>query len=250
MKRMSRFLPTRRRPFEEAERHYLEIHHRFARGLFRHHAPTVQRYATARAVAQYDINGRFDQEPDVWRFIVLEFPDPSPAPGEGDTKGKEWLPAWAERLIVGDHTNFLREVRPFTVDKAVLVDRRSGQLTSAKFVFEFERTAADEARQRDRETIRNLLVEKARSAFGLRLFLENTVVSEAQMVEVFEPGQAYGGTLLEETTMDVIQELYFDHRDWGEEFFADPEVVAVLREANCSRIGGYRVEELVGVDRT
>ena len=246
---MSRFLPSTRKSFDEAERHYLEVHHRFARGLFRHHAPTVNRYATARAVAQYDINGRFDRMPDVWRFIVLRYADQPPTQG---TAAKEWLPPWAEQLIVGDHTNFLREVRPFVVDEQVLVDRRSGQLSSAKFVFEFERAedASVEEAAKSRAVVRAALLAAAEDAFGLRLYTENRVLTEAEMAPVLEPGQAYTGRVHDSTAMVCIDEWYFDHRAWGEEFFASGPVVEALRAPDgFARVGGYVVEELVGVDR-
>lgn len=251
MKRMSRFQSSSLLPLAQCEDHYLKVHHAFARDMFRYHAPTVQRYATGRATAQYDLNAGFAQAPDVWRFIVLEFED-HPDDAGGESSGEEWLPPWAEEAIVNDHTNFLREVRPFRVEPDVLVDRRTGQTTTVKYVFEFERAedaSADECR-RARNRIRAGLVEAGDHAFGLRLLTENRVTTEAAMEPVREAGQAYGGRTLDETTMMYIDEYYFDHEAWGDEFFGSEGVRGLLRATPFRRIGGYKVDELVGVDRT
>jgi hypothetical protein len=245
IKRMSRFQPTQLRPFADAEAHYIGIHHRFAREMFRHHAPAVLRYATARATARLDINGRFDQEPDVWRFIVLKYED------AGSEAGTAWLPPWAERTIVADHTNFLREVRPFLVEENVLIDRRSNQTSTHKYVIEFERDpAVDGGEVAARDELRELMLELADERFGLRLFVENRVVAEAEMAPVSEPGQAYSGRTLAATSMTHLDEWYFDHPAWGDEFFAMPQVTEALRHmAGYARIACHRVDELVGVDR-
>ena len=249
IKRISRFQPTQRRTFDSAESHYLDIHHRFAREMFRHHAPAVLRYATARATSRLDINGRFDQQPDVWRFIVLKYDD---AAGHGRPAGEAWLPGWAERTIVGDHTNFLREVRPFVVDETVFVDRCTNQTSTQKYVIEFERHLdADDAEvTATRERLRTLMTDLALDRFGLRLFIENRVVTEAEMVAVTEPGQAYAGRALPATSMTHVDEWYFDHPAWGDEFFATPQLIEALRDVpGYARIACHRAQELVGVDR-
>jgi hypothetical protein len=245
IKRMSRFQPTQRRSFDEAESHYLG----FAREMFRHHAPAVLRYATARATARLDINGRFDQHPDVWRFIVLKYDDGA---GPGRQAGEAWLPSWAERTIVRDHTNFLREVRPFLVDETVIVDRRSNQTSLHKYVVEFERDldAPDDEVDATRQQLRDLMSELASDRFGLRTYVENRVAAEAAMVAVSEPGQAYAGGTKPATTMTHLDEWYFDHPAWGDELFAEPALTAALRDTpGYARIACHRVDELVGVDR-
>ena len=261
MKRISRFLPTTLRPRDEADEHYVAVHHRFAMRMFRDHAPAVTRYATNHATAQYDLASTFRLRPaDAWRFIVLEFGDPAVDAGagaDGDADGsgsghggKEWLPAWAEQAIVNDHTNFLREVRPFEVAPSVAVDRRSGQPSLAKYLVEVEDTGAGAGVAAGvLESVRGAFADAAPDAFGLRLHIANDVVREAEMAAVSEPGQAYTGRYRERTGMHAIDEIYFDHTVWAEEFFASPAVRPALAQRTGVRVAVYAVTELVGVDR-
>ncbi|TDC58543.1 hypothetical protein E1281_00910 [Actinomadura sp. KC345] len=260
MKRISRFLPTALRPRDEADEHYVMVHHRFAMRMFREHAPTVTRYATNHATAQYDLASTFRRRPaDAWRFIMLEFGDPAVAAGaghDGDAGGpsvgrggKEWLPTWAEHAIVSDHTNFLREVRPFEVTPSVAVDRRSGQTSLVKYLIEIEDTGAG-SDAGVFESVRSALAEAAPDAFGLRLHIANDVVREAEMAAVSEPGQAYTGRYRERTGMYAIDEMYFDHAVWAEEFFASLAMRPALAPRTGVRVAVYAVTELVGVDRS
>lgn len=259
MKRMSRFLPTALRPRGEADEHYETVHHRFAMRMFRDHAPTVTRYATNHATAQYDLASTFRLPPgDAWRFIVLEFGDPAAdaggdadGPASSGSGGKEWLPAWAEHAIVTDHTNFLREVRPFEVTPSVAADRRSGQTSLAKYLVEVEDTGAGAGAAADvLASVREAFADAAPDAFGLRLHIANDVVREAEMGAVNEPGQAYTGRYRERTGMYAIDEMYFDHTVWAEEFFASPAVRPALAPRTGVRAAVYAVAELVGVDRS
>lgn len=243
MKRFSRFLPSQCVPLHQADAHYEQIHHRFAMRMFREHAPTVSLYATNHAIGQFDLLGGFRRAPAAWRFVILELPDPGPDPEAG---GKEWLPAWAERSIVDDHTNFLREVRPFEVQPSVIVDRRTQQTSLVKYVVEVEATGADLAPARELHAQLTRAIAAA-EPFGLRLAIHNRVVREAEMAPVIEPGQAYTGRYRDATSMVAMDELYFDHCDWGEECFRD--LAEHLRPRPDVRIGAYAVEELVGVDR-
>lgn len=248
MKRMSRFLPSERCTRAEADFHYESVHHRFAMRMFREHAPTVRLYAINHAVAQRDLAGTFLGRPEAWRFVILDLEDPDPDGGQG---GKEWLPAWAEQSIVLDHTNFLREVRPFEVAPEVVVDRRTVQTSLAKYWIECDAAdggaaaAAGEAWKR----LWDAIASAGADAFGLRLAVENRALREAEMDPVLEPGQAYAGRYRPETTMQGFGELYFDHRVWAEEFFREPSVAAALTPVRGVRTGVYAVDELVGVDR-
>ena len=244
MKRLSRFLPSARIPLHQADDHYELLHHRFAMRMFRDHAPTVRLYATNHAVGQYDISGTFRRVPSSWRFVIIELPAPEDT--AGGAGGKEWLPPWAERSIVDDHTNFLREVRPFEVEPTTLVDRRTQQTSLAKYLLEVEADGDDRGAA---EALYEQIAEQvtASDAFGLRLAVQNRALREAEMAPVTEPGQAYTGRYLDSTTMVGIDELYFDHRDWAEECFRG--LAPVLRPQPGVRIRLHAVEELVGVDR-
>src|SRR5690606_18777771 len=69
MKRIDRFDPVPGKTRAECDRHYLEIHHAFARNMYRSPEADVQLYVANRALGQYDINGGFDQDPTAWRFV-------------------------------------------------------------------------------------------------------------------------------------------------------------------------------------
>lgn len=247
MKRISRFLPSERSTLARADFHYESVHHRFAMRMFREHAPKVRLYATNHAVAQRDLAGTFLQRPDAWRFVIIELEDPQ---AQSEVGGKEWLPAWAEQAIVKDHTNFLREVRPFEVEPKVIVDRRTEQTSLVKVLIECD--AADENSIMAAEVAYARLwdaIAGAGESFGLRLAVENRALREAEMAPVLEPGQAYTGHYRATTTMRGFGELYFDHRVWAEEFFRGPAVASALGTTPGVRLGVYAVEELVGVDR-
>ena len=250
MKRVSRFLPSERCTRAEADHHYEWVHHRFAMRMFRDHAPSVRLYATNHAVAQFDLAGTFLARPRAWRFVILDVDDP---PADDSLGGKEWLPSWAERSIVDDHTNFLREVRPFEVEPSLLVDRLTKQTTLAKYLVEIEAAGTGDdavaAANASYERISDVVRSEGSNAFALRLAVRNRALREAEMVAVTEPGQAYAGRYLPSTTMCGIDELYFDHRDWAAEFFRSPPVREALTLDPAVRVGVYAVEELVGVDR-
>jgi hypothetical protein len=212
--------------------------------MFRDHAPTVRLYATNHAIGQFDLSGTFRRRPAAWRFVIIELPDPGDESAAAG--GKEWLPPWAERSIVDDHTNFLREVRPFEVAPTTLVDRRTQQTSLVKYLLEVEAVGPDRGPAEAAYAAIGDAVA-ASDAFGLRLAVRNRAVREAELAAVAEPGQAYTGRYLDATSMVGIDELYFDHRDWAEECFRG--VADLLRPQPEVRIGLYAVEELVGVDR-
>jgi hypothetical protein len=247
VKRISRFLPSERCTRDQADAHYENVHHRFAMRMFRDHAPTVRLYAINHAVAQRDLAGTFQQRPHAWRFVILDVDERGAAPDSG---GKEWLPQWAERSIVLDHTNFLREVRPFEVEPTEIVDRRNGQTSLVKILVECGATAAEStaAAESAYDRFWSAVAENG-DAFGLRLAVGNRALREAEMMSVLEPGQAYTGRYLESTTMTGFGELYFDHSVWAEEFFRIPAISETLRPSEGVDLGVYAVRELVGVDR-
>ena len=248
MKRMSRFLPSERCTVEQADFHYEAVHHRFAMRMFREHAPTVRLYAINHAIAQLDLAGTFLQRPAAWRFVILDLAEPEEGSQLG---GKEWLPSWAEQAIITDHTNFLREVRPFEVEPRSVVDRRTEQTSLAKYLIEVD--AVDEGgRAAARETydrIWDAIGVAGEDAFGLRLAVENRALREAEMAPVLEPGQAYTGRYRPDTAFQGFGELYFDHRVWAEEFFRRPEIAAAVSARAGVHVGVYAINELVGVDR-
>jgi hypothetical protein len=239
-KTVSHFLPLSVVTAEEADRHYERVHTRFARQLLRQRAHVVS-YHTARAVAQYDAAGGWAQRPRAFRFIVLRF-----LPGRGLE-----LPDESRAAIVEDHRAFLRELRPFRVREEVLLDRLRGQTALEKYVFELDRpegASREGAGAHLRARLRTL-TDEAATAFGLRQLLVDHVLSEGATEAVDEPGQRSLPHALADTPRQAFLELYFDHREWAEEFFARAAVRAVLQDRYWQPIRGYRVVEKCGLDR-
>jgi hypothetical protein len=64
-----------------------------------------------------------------------------------------------------------------------------------------------------------------------------------------EPGQAPTGEVLPSSARQAFVEVYFDHRDWAEEWFARPEVRTALLGSGWARVHGVRLQEECGLDR-
>lgn len=231
---------------DEADRHYEVIHSPYARTLIRREAPGVRRYAWNRVLASRDVRGRFNLPPAAWRFILFDLDDPC-----GSGHGGSLLPMDGGRRLLHDHVNFLTGMRPFDVTSEVVVDRRAGQCSSAKFLLTFDAdTTADPAEvaaTHDR-TLLPVLAEAFERAVGARLFLANQVTAEAETAPIEEPGQRYTGAFLARSERARIDELYFDNQLAGMDFFA--QVTAVLDTPGLGVVGGHLVREWVAVDRT
>ncbi|MFD7407818.1 hypothetical protein ACFV7R_35335 [Streptomyces sp. NPDC059866] len=239
-KTVSHFLPLSTVTADEADRHYLAVHTRFARHFLREMDQVVS-YHIARAVAEYDLAGGWEQRPRAFRFIVMRF-----LPGRGLE-----LPDRLRELVVEDHRNFLRDLRPFRVREEVVLDRMSGQTALEKYVFELDRPdGADpgSAAEHLREQMA-VLEGEASAAFGIRQILVDHVEAEGVTAPVDEPGQRLLPETLSETSRQAFVELYFDQREWAEDWFARPGVRAVLQDPYWKPVRGYRVEERCGLDR-
>ena len=238
-KGIGRFDPVSTHPPEESERHYVEVHTRWARHRLRQ-MPEVESYHTNRVLRQYDIRGGWGQRPTAWRFVVLRYD----GPGIGFTP--------ADRAkIANDHLNCLKNLRSCVVDEETLIDRRCGQTVLEKYLFEYDRSpemAPAEADEHLSDLVRTL-VDLAGDTFGLRLVLLDRVVAEAEALPSREPGQVPTGRLLEETTKHAYLELYFDQQEWGDDFFARPDVRAALQDVPFAVANGYHVHEGCGLDR-
>jgi hypothetical protein len=246
MKRIARFAVAHAVSAEEAERHYLDVHHRFARSCFRT-ATGIERYVTQRATAQYDVNGRFLERPKAWRFVITHTLD------AGDlASSTDWLPKEVTDEIWRDHTNFMRDLRSFEVEERCLVDRRSGQTNLAKLLFIYslkDGAGRDEAARSYLDEHLPALTEAVAEAYGARLFLTNMVMRELESAPVEEPGQRYTGRYLESTPILAFEEYYFDNAEWAGELFARPDICGRLRRSPFLDVQGLVVEERIGVDK-
>lgn len=239
-KAISHFLPASTVTAEKANEYYLRVHTRFARHFLREMDQVVS-YHTGRAVAQYDLLGGWDRDPQAFRFVLLRFlPD----------RGLELTDDLRE-AIVADHRLFLRELRPFTVSEEVVLDRMSGQTALEKYLFEIDRhdtTDPEAARAHLRRQLA-VLAQEASSAFGARQILVNHVLREQVTAPVDEPGQRPLPEMLPETPRQAFLEFYFDQHEWAQGFFDRPVVRAVLQDRFWATVHGYRIEEQCGLDR-
>ena len=233
-KSIAQFQPLAGQSREDADRHYSKVHTRFARAQLRA-MPHVLSYHTNRAEAEYDLAGGWGQRPRAFRFVILRF-----APG----RSLEFPPDVRER-VAQDHRLFLRELRGFAVDEEVLVDRLDGQTALVKYLFEYERVA--EARPSLDELAATLC--ELGDTFGLRRIVLNRVRAEAVAESIDEPGQRPTTRPLPDTAKQAFVEIYFDHRDWAEEWFARPAVRVALIGPAWALARGYRVTEECGLDR-
>jgi hypothetical protein len=153
--------------------------------------------------------------------------------------------------ITQDHRVFLRELRGFSVDEELLVDRLGGQTSLVKYQFEYDRPPgepADVGAARLREQL-DRLVPVAEEAFGLRLLVANHVRFETGSEPVDEPGQRGTGERLSETSRQAFLELYFDQPQWAEEWFRRDDVRSVLVGEGWALAHGVKVAEECGLDR-
>lgn len=239
-KNISHFLPVSTRTPEECDRHYTEVHTRFARSFLREMDDVVA-YHINRATAEYDMSGDWRQQPRAFRFIVMRTAAGRPLR----------LPPDLADIVAQDHRNFLRELRSFPVEEQVVVDELRGQTALVKYLFEFDRAEADDpgrARERLDVSMARLRSEAAH-AFGLRLLLVNHALGERATEGIDEPGQRPLPHLLPATTKQGFVELWFDQQEWAEEWFRCPAVRAVLQDRAWTLARGYRVEEACGLDR-
>jgi len=238
-KTISHFLPVSTLPIEECDRHYREVHTRFARRFMRDMDDVVS-YHVNRATAEFDLVGDWRQRPRAFRFIVIR-----------TRSGPLRMAPELAAVLAEDHRGFLRELRNFPVEEQVVVDELRGQTALVKYLFEFDRppgTHPAEARRMIDGTVAALAAE-AGEALGLRLLLANHVLGEREAAPIDEPGQRALPTLLPETCKQAFLEFWFDQQEWAEEWFRRPEVSTALRDPAWALARGYRVDEECGLDR-
>jgi hypothetical protein len=247
MKRISRLNPPPAVGRERAERHYMVVHHPFSRRLLRDHGRLVRRYAVDRADWQYSVSGRFDEEPAAWRFVILDVDDDLP-----DAVG--YLPTWVQPLLWSDHAKCIERMAAWEVEPRVVVDRRCGQTSSAKFLFLFA-TGSGTLEDVDARRAHYLdvhvpsMTRLVAEAFGGRLYVSNVVLREAETSDEHGPASSYTGGYREASTLIAIDELWFDNVEWGTDVFHSDEAIGLLRDSILGRVEGYAVQEILGVDK-
>lgn len=241
-KRILTFQPSALRTLEQCEQHYLEVHSPWALREIRAMKDMVS-YHTNLILGQWDLLGGFRQVPDQWRYATMRS-----RPG-----GRGGFPSEAHTFLSQDHQNFLSHLRGFSVEEAVLVDKRSGQLTSDKYVVVLDRpeglATADAVAAAD--AVESRLCELFSDAYGARLMLANRVLQESEYDALREPGQLITSRVTSESTRLSYLELYFDHEEWGDEFFMRPDVRSAVRDSPLAphASAAYRVLERAGHDK-
>jgi hypothetical protein len=238
-KTISHFLPVSTVPIEECDRHYREVHTRFARRFMRDMDDVVS-YHIDRATAEYDLVGDWRQRPRAFRFIVIR-----------TRSGPLRMAPELAAVITEDHRSFLRELRNFPVEEQTVVDELRGQTALVKYLFEFDRRPEIDQAQARRTLDRALaaLAAEAPQALGLRLLLADHVQGEREAAPIDEPGQRALPTLLPETCKQAFLEFWFDQPEWAEDWFRRPAVRTALRDPAWGLARGYRVDEECGIDR-
>ncbi|WP_114423141.1 hypothetical protein [Nocardioides houyundeii] len=241
-KRILAFQPSSLVPLEQCERHYLRVHSPWAVREIRRMDDIVS-YHTNLMLGQWDLLGGFHQAPDQWRFATMRS-----RPG-----GHAGFPPPMLGFLSQDHESFLSHLRGFAVEESVWLDRRSGQLTSEKYVIVLDRpdglgqAAAHEAAEVVQDRLRELLED----AYGARLMVVNRVLAESQYDEGREPGQRITSRSASDSSRVSYLEIYFDHQEWGEEFFARADVQDSVRSSPFAPgwVAGYHVLERAGHDK-
>ena len=229
-----------------ADQHYLDVHFSFAATAFRD-VPAVWAYHTNRVTGQLDLRGGFDEQPDAWRFVITQWDD-----GGDDGHAVGWLDARVRELFFADRRGHIASVQSWEVDEDVVVDRRTGQLTSVKHVLRYPRAQfgpADAFAERYAAIHLPALRALAESAEGLRLLLTNAVARQAESRERADGLSEYTGGYLAEPSMLCFEEIWFDSALAADWFFRSEPVLQLLRDGPFGKVPAYRVEERCGIDR-
>lgn len=239
-KSISQFWPLAASDPQTVNRYYRAVHARFARRTLRG-MDHVMSYHTGLAEAAYDLNARWAAPPETFRYVTLRFRGGHSLAFSPDVRNQ----------VTQDHRRFLRDLRSFDVAEDVRLDRLGGQTALVKYVFEYDRPpeVQDAEAVARMESLLCSVTALAQDAFGIRRVVANHVRSEAVAAALDEPGQAPTGELLPSTTRQAFLEIYFDHRDWAEDWFAIPDVRSALLGGGWSRVHGVRVDEECGLDR-
>jgi hypothetical protein len=244
---LARFDPLATRLPELSESHYREVHVRLAAELLGS-VPTIRQYSTYLVRRQYDATGHWNKHPTAWRFASQMI---EAAPVVPDDSAATAFPEEVRRRLAQDHRNCLRHLRRFDVEDEILMDACSGQLSTQRYFFEFERTAdqSAETARAEFDGICAAIASLASGAAGLRRLVRRGVMSEAETGPLDDDGQILTGRMLPATTMVGYLEIVFDSHYSAEQFFVRDDVrVAVLSE-HFAGIEGYEVEEVVGFDK-
>ena len=236
LKQMETFQPSALIPVPASERHYVEVHRRWAVQALAHSQSLIC-YHTSIFDGQWDICGRFEQAPSLWRLASLQFRPP----------GEEFPPALLS-MLNHDHPKFLRDLRSFDVAEEIAFDATSGQLSSTKYLVTVDRpddvSRTDALRAGD--DIIATVVGELSDAYGARRMVVNRVQAEHETAPIDEPGQQVTGAVVESNRLLMV-ELYFDDAHWGDQFFARDEIASAIRGSVFAPAG---VAILRGMEQT
>jgi len=243
---LARFDPLATQDPELSEAHYRQVHVRLAAELLGS-VPTIRQYSTYLVRRQYDATGRWHKQPTTWRFAsqIVE-----PPPEVPDGSAQTAFPEEVRRRLAQDHRNCLRHLRRFDVEDEVLLDAFSGQLSTQRYLFEFERAAdtGAEAARTEFNRVAQTLASLVAGVAGLRRLVRRGVITEAEAGPLDDDGQILTGRQLPVSTMVGYLDVVFDNHYSAEQSFVRNEVRALMRNDHFSSIEGYEVEEVVGFD--
>jgi hypothetical protein len=191
----------------------------------------VLRYRPHRADAALSPDLTWVASEKYWRFVFVNYL------GDG-TLGRS-----NTRHIAADHRHWVQDLRSYEVANAVRIDRRSGQLASAKYLLvgsgSFDqRTELAAAR----DGVHSLF----KDAFGARLYLTNDAIAEQEAVDDQAPRQRFTRNTFDVDCLRWYDELYFDSESAGAEYFATSGVLGLLVPGTTV----LRLSEVVAYDIT
>jgi hypothetical protein len=244
-KLITKFLPPSTHPVAEAEAQYVGVHIPTARDIFLLREEEVV-YYTLKVLRQYDYGGRWNHRLTAWRFVIRYVDrDLLPEGTEDDS-----VLARRQRLANRDQPHSIGGVRRFEADEEVLVDRRSGQTSQVKYLFEYERDPAMPL-ERARALLNDLVtqvLESAGEVQGLRLILVDWVRREVR-IDWREDGQYDANEWSTDSTCVGFLEFVFDSAYWGEQFFARPMMNLIMLDYRFTYSMGYLVNECCELDK-
>lgn len=245
IKLITRFTPPTTHPVEEAEAQYVGVHVPTARDIFLRRPDEVA-YYTLKVIRQYDYGGRWNHRLTAWRFVI-RYVDPDllrgGPPADSDL-------ARRQRLANRDQPHSIGGVRRFEVEEEDFLDRRSGQTSQVKFVFEYERDpgmSVAEAQDRLRAVVVRAL-EPSSTAMGLRRVQVDWIRREVRVD--WRPDGQYDATEWTTNSTGVgFVEFVFDSVHWGEQFFARDGMNLVMLDEVFAASAGYLVDEICQLDK-
>ncbi len=233
--RITRLSPLRTIGAEASERYYVTNHIPLIVRLRQAPNDATLRYRPHRVVGEWTPEGSVNEgkePPTPWRYVFVDY-----------RAGSEPIAPDHAEAIFSDHVHFVQDLETYEVERRVVVDRRSGQLSSVKFLLLGRH---DESGQWE-ETHLDVIGVGPKDASAPRLAVSNRALSRLVTEGITAPGQRYTGQSVAVDEAIWFDELYFDNA-WEADRYLQARIGEFAAEAPDVRV--LAVEELVALDRS